>query len=130
MRIEKYIKDDTVRFKLSMTRGDSESFIVSKNKKDPNDENKYINIPLELGDVVRFTVRESLYSDEVLIYKEIDEFLDGKAIIYINPIDTEFLNFKEYIYDVEYTNFKGEVKTIIKPSILNITGEVTRYGRD
>ena len=79
---------------------------------------------LQEGDVVEFTVRQTIYSDKPVLYKKITEFSDNTAFINILPEDTENLRFGKYVYDVQLT-FNGAVKTIIKPSTFTIGEEVT-----
>ena len=52
-------------------------------------------------------------------------FVDGQALITIHPQDTNHLRFTSYVYDIQLTKENGSVKTIITPSHLTITGEVT-----
>lgn len=98
---------------LKMTRGDSERIAVS-----------LTGYTLQEGDVVEFTVRQTIYSDKPVLYKKITEFSDNTAYINILPEDTEHLRFGKYVYDVQLT-FNGAVKTIIKPSTFTIGEEVT-----
>ena len=104
---------------ISMTRGDSEAIKVTV--KDTLGD----VIPLVTGDTIYFTVRESMLDTTKIIEKIITEFDDGKALININPQDTNNLRFVAYVYDIQLTKENGTVKTIIPPSQLMITGEVT-----
>lgn len=98
---------------LSMTRGDSESISVT-----------FTNYEPQAGDVVEMTVRKNAKGSAVMRKKA--EFSGNKAIIAINPEDTERLDFGRYVYDVQLT-YGGAVKTVIPISELNILEEVT-YG--
>lgn len=103
--------------KLSMVRGDSETITISLKS--------YL---FKTGDIVKFTVRKTVKNPEITIHKVVTEFTEsGKAVIEIEPEDTNNLGFGAYTYDVEWTNEAGRVKTIIKPSIFMIEEEVT-YG--
>lgn len=104
---------------ISMTRGDSEAIKVTVNDALGN------NIPLVAGDTIYFTVREHTLNPTKIIEKIITEFDDGEALITINPQDTNDLRFISYVYDIQLTKENGTVKTIIPPSQLLITGEVT-----
>ena len=106
---------------ISMTRGDSEAIKVTVKDTLGN------VIPLVSGDTIHFTVREHIRSKTKIIEKIITEFNDGEALITINPEDTSNLRFTSYVYDIQLTKENGSVKTIITPSELLITGEVT-YG--
>lgn len=104
---------------ISITRGDSATFIVSM-KKDG------VVVPFEAGDKVYFTVKTSVNTAQKLIQKIITEFTeDGEAMIYILPEDTKQLEFKQYVYDVQLTAADGSVTTFIKPSGFIVGGEVT-----
>lgn len=102
---------------LKMTRGDSEKIVVFLK-----------GYSLQQGDMVEFTVRESIYSDKPVIYKKITEFSDNSFYINILPEDTESLLFGKYVYDVKLT-FNGMVKTIIRISTFTIGEEVTYRGK-
>ena len=104
---------------ISMTRGDSEAIKVAVKDTLGN------VIPLVTGDTIYFTVRETMLNKTKIIEKIITEFDDGKALITIDPQDTNDLNFVSYVYDIQLTKENGTVKTIITPSRFMITGEVT-----
>ena len=104
---------------ISMTRGDSEAIKVTVKDTLGN------TIPLVTGDTIHFTVRKYTLSTTKIIEKIITEFDDGEALITINPQDTNDLSFASYVYDIQLTRENGTVKTIIPPSQLTITGEVT-----
>lgn len=104
---------------ISMTRGDSEAIKVTVKDTLGN------TIPLVTGDTIHFTVRENILGKTKIIEKIITDFDDGKALITIDPQDTNNLRFAVYVYDIQLTRENGSVKTIIPPSQLLITGEVT-----
>lgn len=106
---------------LTMTRGDSESITVKMKNPDGTVH------PFVEGDVIELTVRKKPLSG-VAFHKIVAEFdEDGSAIIPIVPTDTSSLEFGKYIYDIQWTNSNGDVKTIVKPVKNNfiITEEVT-----
>ena len=98
---------------ISMTRGDSEAIKVTVKDTLGN------VIPLVTGDTIYFTARESMLTQQRLIEKIITEFDDGKALININPQDTNNLQFTSYVYDIQLTKENGTVKTIIPPITIN-----------
>ena len=101
---------------MSMTRGDSESIRV-----------RIADHPFSEGHIIEMTVRKSVKKDKAL-YKKITEFEeDGSAIINIKPEDTSDLKFGKYMYDIQWTDSHGNVKTIVKPTSgnFNITEEVS-----
>lgn len=102
---------------LSMIRGDTESIVVSCIK----DNRPYI----EDGDIIYFTVKKSVKTEEKLLQKIITIFKDDKALIEIEPQDTKELKYGKYVYDIQLTKFNGEVKTLVHPSNFEIEGEVT-----
>lgn len=99
---------------ITMTRGDTESITVSC------EQQKF-----EVGDMVTFTVRLQKKVATKVIQKDVVEFVDGKAIIEIDPVDTTPLAFGTYIYDIQLTRADGTVKTIIKPAKFTIDTEVS-----
>lgn len=102
---------------LSMTRGDSESITVSAD-----------NRPFSGGDRIEMTVRKRPEAEDVEMYKLVENFDSGKAVIEIKPEDTAEMSFGTHYYDVQLTMADGTVTTIIKPSTLYLDKEVT-YGR-
>ena len=99
---------------IYMTRGDTEPLSVSCPDR-----------PFIAGDMVELTVRQFDGMGPVLIYKKVDVFSDGKALITLEPQDTEKLPFGEASYDVQATFTDLGVKTIIKPSKFVIGKENT-----
>lgn len=104
---------------ISMTRGDSEAIKVTVKDTLGN------IIPLVSGDTIYFTARKNLLNETKIIEKIITEFVDGQALITINPQDTNDLRFATYVYDIQLTRENGTVKTIIPPSTFTVKGEVT-----
>ena len=90
---------------IYMTRGDTEQLSVVCPDR-----------PFAEGDVVELTIRRFEATGPVLIYKRVDMFNDGKALIAFEPEDTQGLPFCEASYDVQATFADLGVKTIIKPS--------------
>ena len=104
---------------LYVTRGDTGAIRIAVS--DAAGE----SVPLEDGDVIELTVRERLGASEKMLYKKVTEFIDGKALITIQPEDTSNLKFKTYVYDIQLTRANGQVKTIVKPSKFVVGSEVT-----
>ena len=98
---------------ISMTRGDTETLKVKCPKE-----------PFVDGDAVYMTVRESVDSP-VAFQKVVTEFDAGEAVIVIDHEDTEGLDFGSYLYDIQVTRKSGAVKTLVKPSKLTLTEEIT-----
>ena len=105
---------------ISMTRGDTQFFTI----KIVNEKRE--KIPFNMGDTVYFTIKTATDTNRKTIQKVITDFnLDGEAEVEILPEDTRLLQFKDYVYDVQYTKSDGQVITIIKPSKFIILPEVT-----
>lgn len=107
---------------IYLTRGDSAALNIKIT-------NYGCNQPYELsdGDEVFLTVKESYTLESFVFQKRITytDLIDGDIIFKILPNDTNSLDFKEYIYDVEIKTSVGDVYTIIPPSIFKIESEVT-----
>lgn len=99
---------------ISLTRGDT--LILGINVY--SNETPYV--PKE-GDVIRFAMKTSMLSDEVLINKQVDL---STMTLKLVPSDTKNLSFGDYTYDVELTTAEGDVDTFIGPAKFTITGEV------
>ena len=91
-------------FAIAMTRGDSESITVKKK-----------NDVWTSGDVITLTVRTDAEGD-VAFQKAVSEFDgEGAAVIAIERADTEGLDFGQYVYDIQYADANGKVRTLIPP---------------
>ena len=100
---------------LSMTRGDSETITISCEAR-----------PFREGDVIRFTVKEDVFTKAKEMEKVVTEFTEeGEAVVVIQPEDTRGMGYKGYRYDVQLTTADGTVTTIVKPSEFRLTAEVT-----
>lgn len=104
---------------VSMIRGDTEAIRVSV-KEQYGDQ-----ILLGDGDTIYFTIKEHSRSEVNLVQKVVNEFVEGEAIIKIDPADTKDLEFKTYYYDIQLTRANGDVKTIIPASKFKIESEIT-----
>ena len=102
-----------------MVRGDSESLTIKLVDQDGD------QFDFENGDTVYFTVKESLGDSQTTIQKVIIGFIDGEAVIILNPSDTSNLFFRTYVYDIQWTRADGQVKTIVPASDFTILAEVT-----
>lgn len=91
-------------YAIAMTRGDSESLTVRKK------DDTWVE-----GEVITLTVRTDADGD-ILFQKAVTEFDgEGAAVIAIDPADTEGIDFGSYVYDIQYSNDTGTVRTIIPP---------------
>ena len=73
---------------ISMIRGDSEVIKVSC------EDVQGVDVPLEDGDTLYFTVKSSTSTEKKEMQKVITEFLDGIAYINISPDDTKPMSFR------------------------------------
>lgn len=101
-------------YDMSMIRGDTERLKIGCK-----------NYNFQDGDVIEFTVRKTATSPKKVIYKKIETFDDGKAILDILHDDTTSLTFGDYVYDVQLTLSGGTIKTIIPYSPFTLKFEVT-----
>ena len=81
------------------------------------------NHKLEQGDKVYFTVKKDV-GKETLIFKEVTEFEDGKAKIFLTSQDTN-LKADVYKYDIQCNLSDGRVDTVITPSKFHVKGGIT-----
>lgn len=97
----RFIRGDTQVFSLNITDGDG--------------------LPYELQptDKLVFTVKKSIYNDDIVLQKIIDKSM----ILNIAHDDTATLPFGEYVYDVQLTQ-GSIVTTVIPPSPFVLEGEV------
>lgn len=105
--------------KMSMIRGDTESFTVSIQ----NEAGE--KIALQNGDKIYFTVKTSPKVEEKILQKLIESFNDGNAEIFIEHNDTKDLPTGDYVYDIQWTKADESVTTIIPPNVFEIAEEVT-----
>lgn len=103
---------------ISMVRGDTENIIISCTEDD-------ITKPFVSGDIIYFTVKINTNTVDKILQKVITEFIEGKAMVEIEPNDTKKLSFMTYVYDVQWTHVDGKVTTIIPTSNFIIESEVT-----
>ena len=106
-------------YNISIIRGDTEAIKVSCK------DAQGVDVPLEDGDTLYFTVKASVDTEKKEIQKVITEFPDGIAYIDISPADTKIMGFGSYYYDIQLTREDGTVKTIIPPSKFTVKKEVT-----
>lgn len=118
----------TIGRNIYLTRGDTAFLSVELFYYDSNCEKK--KFELLDGDEIYLTVKSSFNVEEFLFqkkitYKEVNDA--GEVLIKILPSDTNNLQFKKYVYDVEIKTFDGNIYTIIPPSIFEIMPEVTTH---
>ena len=102
--------------KIRLTRGDTAMLTV--NIINDITGNEYI---VAEDDAMTMTVKRDIYDDEPIFQKD----LIGSNTFHIQPRDTCSLEFGKYVYDVQLTTAKGDVFTVIEPSIFEILQEVT-----
>ena len=107
------------RTDLAMTRGDSEAIKVTVK------DSTGVAVSLVTGDTIYFTVKTGTDRTEKILQKVVTEFIDGEALVTIDPMDTKELKVRRYLYDVQLSKASGSVKTIVRPSAFSIESEVT-----
>ena len=103
---------------ISMVHGDTEAMTVSCTEDG-------VTRPFVTGDTVYFTVKKATNSTEKTLQKVITSFTNGKALIDILPADTQSLDTKTYVYDIQIVFANGTKKTVLGPATFELTEEVT-----
>ena len=103
-------------YNISMIRGDTETIKISC--KDAQE----VGVPLEDGDILYFTVKQSVTTEKKEMQKVITEFPEGIAYINITPDDTKSMGFRNYYYDIQLTIENWTLKTIITPRTVTDKG--------
>ena len=98
---------------LSMYRGDTENITVEID-----------GVVLDTGDTIYFTVKKSIYTNVKSLQKVITTFTNGKALISLDPADTDELEYGTYAYDIQWTKADNSVITLLQSNI-TLLGEVT-----
>ena len=112
---------------IKLTRGDSLILqVVKKRKKDKEPSEIYIP---EEGDTVRFALKRNIMNPEKTKYLDkkplIEKDIPIKTLILrLESEDTKFLEFGNYIYDIELTTKDGIVDTFIADADFILTPEV------
>lgn len=109
---------------ISITRGDSAiiALEITDAAGDP-----YI---IKDNDRLTMTVKKYINDELPVIVKTLDDGIvrgDDAVEIHIDPQDTSGLRYGNYVYDVELVMADGYTDTVIPPSQLTITGEVTTH---
>lgn len=112
---------------IKLTRGDSlilQVVILRKKDKEPSE----LYIPEE-GDTVRFALKRNIMNPEKTKYLDkkplIEKDIPIKTLILrLESEDTKFLEFGNYIYDIELTTKDGIVDTFIADADFILTPEV------
>ena len=98
---------------VTLVRGDSGTLKVDIAY---SDGKQYV---LQDGDVLKFTMRKKVESEEIVLQKTLEE-----DILHIVPNDTVNLEFGVYVYDIVLLMYTGDVFTIIPASNFKISQEV------
>lgn len=99
---------------LNMVGGDDETIIMQVS------EDGVVK-PLVNGDKIEFTVWNE-YGNVTLIEKAVTIFIDGRAYIVIDSVDTVNLDNKSYLYNIKRTDTSGKIKTIIDSAYFTVRG--------
>lgn len=106
--------------KMTMVRGDTERFTVSRRNKETK-----VLLPFETGDTVYFTVKKISTDTTPQFQIVVSEFVDGKAPITILPEHTKEMAYRDYRYDIQVTKANGDVNTIVWADTFTIAEEIT-----
>lgn len=78
------------------------------------------------GDLLYFTVKDSPNTTVKRIQRIADTFdHQGNAIIEISSVETNVMRFGSYVYDVQWTDVNGVVRTVIPMSKFVVEPGVT-----
>ena len=103
-------------------RGDT--FIFPFTLQNENEE----AISFEVGDILRFGAKDNIYNESYALYKEIEVSEEMKEIQFkFLPSETQNLELKKYIIELELTRGEEDVGTIYQNEIL-VKGDVVRNG--
>lgn len=98
---------------IYITRGDSGIFPLTLKDKDGN------TYTPAADDMITFTVKSSTDVSAHLVQKQITD-----GVLYINPVDTESLDYGNYTYDVQIQMANGYTDTVIGPKLFIVREEV------
>ena len=117
---------------IYMTRGDSARIQAIPKVKTDDGEGGTIRIPYELeeGDVIFFRLkRKAEDSVEVMCEKQCDIDLENnKAVLKLEPEDTQNCEFKEYRYEFELVTHDDFHSTFVENKPFTIGKELERHG--
>lgn len=82
------------------------------------------NYSFAAGDIVYFTINDTVGASTYKTQKIITSFLNGRAIVNLDSKDTD-LEPGTYFYDVQANLKTGEIDTVIGPTKFKILGGVT-----
>lgn len=111
----------------SIPRGDSREYRL-----EVTDENDNV-VDID-GATIRFTVKENISDDDPGIFQltsanssqiEIDDGGNGKARIFVTNANTQSMDIKRHVYDVQVQPASGGVKTVVSGTF-TITEDITR----
>lgn len=95
--------------KISLTRGDTARINISLD-----------GYELQEGDKLLFTVKKTVNDA-----KECFQIITETNSIKINPTHTNDMSYGEYVYDVQLSMANGDIYTVVSPTKIKITEEVT-----
>lgn len=98
---------------ISLTRGDTFKCTVGISL------NGIPHTP-EVGDSIRFALKQDWNSNTVLLQKDIPL---NTLRLELAPSDTKQMKFGRYVYDIQYTYANGDIDTFIRGSFM-LTEEV------
>lgn len=113
-----------VNNRITLTRGDTAELEVIV--KDVNDK------PYDCtGNKAYFRVKKEVTSRHILLEKELSVTEDGTLLLRLDDVDTEYLTFSSYKYEVELVTPGNRHYTIIEKGLLKIGPELENHdGRE
>lgn len=104
---------------MQQIRGDTKRYYFQRKNKDGG-------VITELPDSLYFTVKQRYIDTEPVLQKTLDDMTvdnDGTYHFTIEPADTDSLQYKTYVYDIQVT--QAGVKTTIAKGDFVVSEEVT-----
>lgn len=114
------MKDKAIIVPWAVTRGNSDSVEITLMDQATNSI-----IPFENGDTVSFSVKLDVNQSMYILHKEITTFDNGTLVIELDPVDTESLDFGDYVYDIKLSRADGYQQHLIDVSPFKIIEVVT-----
>ena len=111
------------RNNIFMTRGDTVSLKIDL--VDATGDPYY----LKEGDIGIFRMKKKVSDKVLLIEKELETDDEGQLYLVLEPVDTEYLNFGIYLFEIELVTSEEEHYTVIADATLELGKELENHER-
>ena len=109
---------------IFMTRGDTVSLKIDL--VDCEGEPYY----LKEGDKAIFRMKRKVCDKELLINKDLEIDEEGQIFLVIDPVDTEYLKFGLYVYEIELVTAEDDHYTVIDNGVIELGKELENHERN